>query len=107
MDTRRIVQKDIITIQIVSGSCGAILIATSTNLLSEIQFGYIVSEITDGDTYSPNGNSHLTITDVHLTPQRDQTRVIRRATLQGPPAGDSLTYANAPRPDAVHRDESL
>ncbi|WP_058994884.1 DUF4330 family protein [Haloarcula sp. CBA1127] len=57
---------------------------------------YIVTEITEGDTYSPNGNSEITITDVHLTPQGNQTRVILRATLQGPPNGNSLTYANAP-----------
>lgn len=57
---------------------------------------YLVSEINEGDTYSPNGNSELTITDVYLTPQGDQTRVILRATLQGTANGDSLTYANAP-----------
>ena len=70
----------------------------TTNVTLDLgtQPSYIVAEITEGDTYSPNGNSELTITDVHLTPQGDQTRVILRATLQGPPEGNSLTYANAP-----------
>ncbi|MFU1780587.1 DUF4330 family protein [Haloarcula japonica] len=70
----------------------------TTNVTLDLgtQPSYIVSEITEGDTYSPGGDSELTITDVHLTPQDDQTRVILRATLQGAPDGDSLTYADAP-----------
>jgi hypothetical protein len=71
---------------------------TTTNVTLDLgtQPSYIVSEITEGDTYSPNGNSELTITDVQPTPQGDQTRVLLRATLQGPSDGDSLTYGNAP-----------
>ncbi|AAV46461.1 unknown [Haloarcula marismortui ATCC 43049] len=70
----------------------------TTNVTLDLgtQPSYIVTEITEGDTYSPGGDSKLTITDVHLTPQDNQTRVILRATLQGPPDGDSLTYVNAP-----------
>jgi hypothetical protein len=70
----------------------------TTNITLDLgtQPSYIVTEITEGDTYSPGGDSRLTITDVHLTPQDNQTRVILRATLQGPPDGDSLTYADAP-----------
>jgi hypothetical protein len=70
----------------------------TTNVTLDLgtQPSYIVAEITEGDTYSPEGDSELTLTDVHLTPQDGQTRVIVRATLQGPPDGDSLTYANAP-----------
>ncbi|WP_049944807.1 DUF4330 family protein [Haloarcula marismortui] len=70
----------------------------TTNVTLDLgtQPSYIVTEITEGDTYSPDGDSKLTVTDVHLTPQDDQTRVILRASLQGPPDGDSLTYANAP-----------
>ncbi|WP_336337144.1 DUF4330 family protein [Haloarcula brevis] len=70
----------------------------TTNVTLDLgtQPSYIVTEITEGDTYSPGGDSELTVTDVHVTPQGDQTRVIVRTTLQGPPDGDSLTYANAP-----------
>ncbi|MDQ2072855.1 DUF4330 family protein [Haloarcula sp. NS06] len=70
----------------------------TTNVTLDLgtQPSYIVTEITEGDTYSPGGNSNLTVTDVHLTPQDDQTRVILRATLQGTPDGDSLIYADAP-----------
>ena len=71
---------------------------TTTNVTLDLgtQPSYIVTEITEGDTYSPDSNSKLTITDVHPTPQDSRTRVILRATLQGLPDGDSLTYANAP-----------
>ncbi|MDT3437123.1 DUF4330 family protein [Haloarcula sp. 1CSR25-25] len=71
---------------------------TSTNVTLDLgpQPQYLVSEINEGDTYSPNSNSELTVTDVYLTPQGDQTRVILRATIEGPTSDDSLTYANAP-----------
>ncbi|MBX0324029.1 DUF4330 family protein [Halomicroarcula sp. F13] len=71
---------------------------TTTNVTLDLgtHSPYIVSEINEGDTYSPGGNAQLTITDVHLTPQGEQTRVILRTTLQGTPNGDSLTYASAP-----------
>ncbi|MFB6222876.1 MAG: DUF4330 family protein [Haloarcula sp.] len=72
------------------------LTTTSVTIDLGTQPSYLVSEINEGDTYSPNGNSELTVTDVYLTPQGDQTRVILRATLEGPTSGDSLTYANAP-----------
>ncbi|EMA01367.1 protein of unknown function [Haloarcula vallismortis] len=70
----------------------------TTNVTLDLgtQPGYIVTEIAEGDTYSPNGDSELTVTDVQLTPQGNQTRVILRATLRGPPSDDSLTYSNAP-----------
>lgn len=43
---------------------------TTTNVTLDLgtQPSYIVTEITEGDTYSPNGDSKLTITDVHPTP---------------------------------------
>jgi len=71
---------------------------TTTNVTLDLgtQPSYIVTEITEGDTYSPDSNSKLTITDVYPTPQDSRTRVIVRATLQGLPDGGSLTYANAP-----------
>jgi hypothetical protein len=57
---------------------------------------FIVAEINEGDTYSPDGTSQLTITDVHLTPQDGQIRVILRVELQGEARGDSIAYADAP-----------
>ncbi|KPN29448.1 hypothetical protein SY89_00161 [Halolamina pelagica] len=57
---------------------------------------YLVSAINEGDTYSAGEKSELTITDVHLTPQGDQARVIVRAELRGVVSGDSIEYANAP-----------
>ncbi|WP_435118895.1 DUF4330 domain-containing protein [Halolamina sp. C58] len=57
---------------------------------------YLVSAINEGDSHNAGGESKLTITDVHLTPQGDQTRVIVRAELHGLASGDSIDYANAP-----------
>lgn len=57
---------------------------------------YLVDAINEGDTYNATEESRLTITDVHLTPQGSQTRVIVRAELRGPTSGDSIEYANAP-----------
>jgi hypothetical protein len=60
------------------------------------QPNYVVSEINEGDTHSAGGQNQLTITDVHLTPQGDQTQVIVRAELRGTASGESINYANAP-----------
>lgn len=60
------------------------------------QPAYIVQEINEGDAYSPGGNSRLTITDVHLTPQDGEQRVVLRVELRGDLAGDSLQYDGAP-----------
>lgn len=70
----------------------------TTNVILDLgtQPDYIISEINEGDTHCPGGASHLTITDVHLTPQNGQTQVIVRAELQGPVNDDSIKYANAP-----------
>lgn len=70
----------------------------TTNVTLDLgpQPDYLVSAINEGDTHSPGGESQLTITDVHLTPQGDQTRVIVRAELRGIASGDSIEYANAP-----------
>jgi len=71
---------------------------TTTNVTLDLgtQPSYIVTEMAEGDMYTPDSNSKLTITDVYPTPQDSRTRVVVRATLQGLPDGDSLTYANAP-----------
>ncbi|MFD1597510.1 DUF4330 family protein [Halobellus rarus] len=57
---------------------------------------YIVSAINEGDTYNPDDSSQLRITDVHLTPQHDNVRVLLRVELTGEVTDESLTYANAP-----------
>jgi len=57
---------------------------------------YIVAALNEGDTYAPNSASNLTITDIYLAPQGDQTRVIARARLQGITRNGTLNYANAP-----------
>ena len=58
---------------------------------------YIVDAIEAGDIFSPDGASTLRITDVHLTPQGDQTRVLLRVALEGELNNqDSLIYSGAP-----------
>jgi hypothetical protein len=72
--------------------------SATTNVTLDLgaQPTYIVTVINEGDTYNAGDNSQLTITDVHLTPQGDRTRVIVRARLEAPSAGDGISYANAP-----------
>lgn len=57
---------------------------------------YIAAAISEGDTHTAGGNSRLTVTDVHLSPQGGQQRVVVRARLRAPARGDSVRYANAP-----------
>ncbi|ELZ37161.1 DUF4330 family protein [Halorubrum distributum] len=58
---------------------------------------YVVDAIEEGDSYEPDDASALRITDVHLTPQGDQTRVVLRVALEGELNDQgSLTYAGAP-----------
>ncbi|TKX86572.1 DUF4330 family protein [Halorubrum sp. SS5] len=58
---------------------------------------YIVDAIEEGDTHSPDSASTLRITDVHLTPQDDQTRVVLRVALEGELNNqESLIYGGAP-----------
>ncbi|EMA61304.1 hypothetical protein C470_07259 [Halorubrum distributum JCM 13561] len=58
---------------------------------------YIVDTIEEGDTFSPDGASTLRITDVHLTPQGEDTRVVLRVALEGELNGqESLIYGGAP-----------
>lgn len=70
----------------------------TTNVTLDLgtQPDYLVSAINEGDTHNAGGESELTITDVHLTPQEDQTQVIVRAELRGIAGDDSIEYANAP-----------
>jgi hypothetical protein len=59
------------------------------------QPNYITSAINEGDTYSPSGNSNLTITDIHLAPSGDRTRAVVRAELEAPATGNGIEYLNA------------
>ena len=57
---------------------------------------YIVAALNEGDTYSPAGESSLTVTDLYLTPQGEQTRVVVQAELQGLSSKESIEYDGAP-----------
>ncbi len=57
---------------------------------------YIVSALSEGDTYSPTEGETLTITDLSLTPQGEQTRVFARVELQGVLDNGEINYANGP-----------
>lgn len=59
---------------------------------------FIVAEINEGDRYSPNDNSNLTITDVHLTPSGGGLRVIIQAEVEGEvrEEGGGIDYRGAP-----------
>ncbi len=56
----------------------------------------VVKAISEGDTYSPGGDSKLTITDVYVTPDGNQHRVISRVKLRGPAGSEYVNYDNAP-----------
>ncbi len=60
------------------------------------QPGYIVDAVNEGDTYSPDDVSTLTVTDVHVTPRGNDVGVTLRVALEGEVAEETLTYANAP-----------
>lgn len=70
--------------------------STHVTLDLGVQPGYLVEEINEGDAYSPESNANLTITDIYLTPQDGQTRVIVRTELRGVSTDDGLSYAGAP-----------
>ena len=57
---------------------------------------YIVDALNEGDSYAPDGNSELTITDIHLMPHGDKTRVLLRVRLEGSAGDGTVTYAGAP-----------
>lgn len=70
----------------------------TTNVTLDLgpQPNYLVAAINEGDTHSAGEESQLTITDIHLSPQGGQTRVIVRAKLRGIASGETIDYANAP-----------
>lgn len=57
---------------------------------------YVVGAIQTGDTYSPGGQSTLTITDVFLSPQDGETRVRLGVELEGVESDDGMQYDGAP-----------
>ena len=57
---------------------------------------FVLEEINEGDTYSPGDNTELTIQDVHLAPEGDQTRVIMRVAVTGERDGGTIEYEGAP-----------
>lgn len=73
-------------------------ISTTTNATVDLgpQSPYVADAIATGDTFSPSGNSALTITDVHRAPQSNLVRVIILTELRGPADGEALSYASAP-----------
>lgn len=56
----------------------------------------IVEELNEGDTYAPNDLDSLTITDIHVTPEDNQTRVIARVELEGEFENGAINYDGAP-----------
>lgn len=57
---------------------------------------YIARALSEGDSYTPDGTSELTVTDVHLAPQGNETRVLLRVRLKGRASDGAVTYAGAP-----------
>jgi len=74
------------------------LATTDATLDLGTQPSYIIEELETGDTYSPSGDAELEISDVHLAPQGDNTRVILGVTLEAPLSEetDAMSYAGAP-----------
>lgn len=61
------------------------------------QPAYIVDAVNEGDTYSPNDLSTMTVTDVQLTPRGNNIGVTLRVELEGELQNDnSIAYGNAP-----------
>ena len=75
---------------------GPTLATTNVTLDLGTQPEYIVEQIDEGDTYSPGPNSELVLTDVALSPQGDQTRVLVSARLTAPENGETVDYDGAP-----------
>ncbi|OYR59032.1 DUF4330 family protein [Halorubrum halodurans] len=62
-----------------------------------LQPAYIVEAVNEGDTYSPNDVSTMTVTDVHLTPRGNDIGVVLRVELEGELGDDgSIAYDEGP-----------
>jgi hypothetical protein len=83
---------------VVGGSDGPAETVATTHVTLDLgtQPAFIVTELNEGDTYSPGSNSQLTVTDVHLTPQDGATNVLLRAELEGATTDDGIEYDGAP-----------
>lgn len=61
------------------------------------QPAYIVDAVNEGDSYSPDGTSTLTVTDVQLTPRGGDIGVTLRVAVEGALENDGgITYNDAP-----------
>jgi hypothetical protein len=56
----------------------------------------LLDELNEGDTYSPNNQDSLTITDIYFTPTSDGQRALVRVELTGEQTGGSVQYGDAP-----------
>ncbi|QLG28674.1 DUF4330 family protein [Halorarum halophilum] len=58
---------------------------------------YLVAQLNEGDTYSPDGTAELTVTDVHIQPQQgaNGTNALLRVELRGETADTDDTQSNA------------
>jgi hypothetical protein len=78
------------------GQAGPTLATTNVTLDLGTQPEYIVDQINEGDTYEPGTNSELVVTDVALSPQGGQTRVLVSAQLTAPENNQTVNYNGAP-----------
>ncbi|MWV65243.1 DUF4330 family protein [Halorubrum sp. JWXQ-INN 858] len=60
------------------------------------QPAYVADAVREGDTYEPDADSTLTVTDVHVTPHGGDVGVTLRVELAGELDDDAVRYANAP-----------
>ena len=56
----------------------------------------VVEAINVGDSYSPGGDSKLTITDLYVTPEGNEQRVMGRVKLQGQQGNELVSFDGAP-----------
>jgi hypothetical protein len=70
----------------------------TTNVTLDLgtQPAFIVEGLNEGDTYNVTSDAQLTVTDVHLTPQDGNTKVLVRAELEGVASGGGIEYDGAP-----------
>lgn len=58
--------------------------------------GYLAERVAEGDTYSPGGESTLTVSDVYLGPKGVNSRVLLGVDVEGPATDDTIRYDGAP-----------
>jgi hypothetical protein len=78
------------------GGTGPTLATTNVTLDLGTQPEYIVEQINEGDTHEPATNSELVLTDVAVSPQDGQTRVLVSARLTAPESSETVNYNGAP-----------